>query len=90
MNFSVEVSIAYTGRDNYRNGEGPGIHSRFTTNNVIEFSEYVADAVTYFKGAVKFQTNVEYVSILVRTYRDHHTIYMELDGSGQVKVTTNQ
>lgn len=88
MNFLIETAIALEGTE-YPQYEGPLVSNRFTTNNVIDFSDYVVRATEYYKNMVQFETGVKYVSMLVRTYRDHHVIYISFE-DGKLKVTSNQ
>jgi len=89
MNFMIETAIALNDVE-YAKYEGPAVSNRFTTNNVVDFSNYLNGAIEYYRGMVQFEKNVNYVAMLVQTYRDHHTIHITLDEYGKAKVTTNQ
>lgn len=68
MNFSVEVAKSTTD-----NSEAQVI-ATMRTDSVLEFIQYVEEAVTYFEGMAKFDSNVTRVSLLIRCHNDHHVI----------------
>lgn len=83
MNFSIEVAKRDASQDDAE------IIARFSTDNVLELSQYIGEAITYFKGMVQF-TSVNYVGLLVRCYNDHHVISIRRDRNDKVQVRTNQ
>lgn len=87
-NFLIQVAITAKSM-NLGKFEGAPIAAEYSTESILDLSEYVTDAVSYFSSMVKFQSDVTSVSILVRTYRDHHTITITRD-NGEVRVITNQ
>lgn len=84
MNFSVEVAKRNS------NEEDASIISNFSTNNVLELAQYIGEAMSYFEGMVRFNSNVDYVGLLVTCYRDHHVISIQRGANGNVSVRTNQ
>lgn len=84
MNFSIEVAKLNVGQET-----GSTI-AEFRTNSVLELAQYIGEAVAYFQGMIKFDSNVEYVGLLIRCYRDHHVVSIQRDGDGNVRVSTSQ
>lgn len=83
-NFSVEVAKRNVDE------EDASVIAEFSTNNVLELSQYIGEAMTYFQGMVKFDSTVSYVGLLIRCYRDHHAISIRRDNRGMLQVITNQ
>lgn len=84
MNFSIEIAKRNA------NENDATIIAEFSTNNVLELSQYIGEAMAYFQGMVKFDSTVSYVGLLIRCYRDHHVISIQRDDSGNVRIGTNQ
>jgi hypothetical protein len=89
MNFTIEIAV---GRTHHMSNplEGAPIVARYTTNAILDLSSYLSSAIDYFSSMVKFERDVEYVTMLVQTYRDHHTISITRDVNGGARVITNQ
>lgn len=86
-NFLVEIAIAKLGHDS--TNDVPVIQG-IATNSVLTFTDYVVKATEYFSSMVKFDQEVEHVTMLVRTYRDHHVISITKNDEGSIRVRTNQ
>lgn len=84
MNFSIEVAKRNA------NEEDATVIANFSTNSVLSLAQYIGEAIPYFEGMVRFDSNVDYVGLLVRCYRDHHVISIQRDDSGNVKARTYQ
>lgn len=84
MDFAIQIR-----KQTNPNGNAP-IIAEFQTNNVLEFSEYIGEAVSYFSGMVRFDSSVYYVGMMVRCYKDHHVINISRDGNGELQVSTTQ
>ena len=88
-NFLIETSILRKSM-NLGKYEGAPIAAEYSTDSILDLSEYVGSAVTHFTSMVRFDADVMSVSILVRVYRDHHHITIIRDEDGSVRVVTNQ
>lgn len=82
-NFSVEVAKRNASE------EDANVIAEFSTNNVLELSQYIGEAMAYFQGMVKFDSTVSYVGLLIRCYKDHHVISIQRDHLGMLQVITN-
>lgn len=88
MNFSAEISVAHVA-DKLGPLDSLPIIARFETDNLVEITKYITEAMDYFGGMVQFDSNVTYAGILVRVYQDHHTINMDRDAEGKLRVRSN-
>lgn len=67
------------------NEENTPIIAKFGTNNVLEFSQYLTDALSYFESMVRFESAVDYVGLLIRVHNQDSVVYISRDSNGHVK-----
>lgn len=85
MTYSIEIAMDRISMQLGDWGERPVI-ARFATRSVLEFAEQLTASVEYFKSAMKADSDIGYIAILIREYQDHTTIVIQRDADGSISV----
>lgn len=88
-NFLIEIT-RNTYSDRRDPLEGSPIIASIYTDSILEFTEFMSSSIEYFSSEVRFNSDIEFVSIMVRTYRDHHNVTITRLATGVVQIRTNQ
>lgn len=84
-NFSSEIAVTRISDNKTPQGE-----RCYSTNSIVEFSNWMSSAIEHFTAMVRFDSAVRSVAILARTYQDHHIISIDRDANGNVTVLSNR
>lgn len=84
-NFLIDIAMA-TEAMGLGKFDGAPIVANYSTDSIVDFNSYLSSSIEYFTAKVRFEEGVQYVTMLVRTHHDHHTVIIKRDDLGRVVV----